>query len=160
MDALYEAGCDDATFGVSDGVTHAAFDREAPSLDAAVLSAISDVERAGGRVIRIDIDDLVSIADVAERYGRTAESVRLLIAGDRGPGGFPPSATHPRSRTRLWHWPDVRPRFATELGEKIDGLSTLDEAGAGDTLAAVNGALAWRAHRAAWTSQHAATSNG
>ena len=40
LDALFEAGCDDATFSTGGGVTFAAFDREAPSLLDAVLSAI------------------------------------------------------------------------------------------------------------------------
>lgn len=50
LDALYEAGCDDASFGAVDGVWHADFDREAPTLEAAIESAVSDVRRAGVEV--------------------------------------------------------------------------------------------------------------
>jgi len=46
QEALFEAGCADATFGVSAGVHYAAFDREAPSFSEALRSAISAVETA------------------------------------------------------------------------------------------------------------------
>jgi hypothetical protein len=45
-DALYEAGCDDATFGVSDGVQTGEFDREAVDFAEAVASAIKAIEAA------------------------------------------------------------------------------------------------------------------
>lgn len=44
LDALYEAGCDDATFGVSNGVQTGRFDREATEFADAVASAIRAVE--------------------------------------------------------------------------------------------------------------------
>jgi hypothetical protein len=58
LDALYEAGCGDATFGVSNGVQTADFDREASDFADAVWSAIKAVERAvpGARVIDIHRD--------------------------------------------------------------------------------------------------------
>ena len=46
-DALCEAGCDNATLVVRNGVNFLGFDREADSLDEAIRSAIADVERAG-----------------------------------------------------------------------------------------------------------------
>ena len=55
-DRLYEAGCDDATFGTSNGVHFGRFSREAGSLGDAVGSAIRDVERAGLAVARVDVD--------------------------------------------------------------------------------------------------------
>ena len=109
VNAVYEAGCDDATVGVSVGVPCADFAREAPSLEEAALSAIADIESVDGiEVIRIADAGLVSIADIAERTGRTRESVRLLVEGKRGPGGFPAPVTDPRRRRhRLWYWPEV-----------------------------------------------------
>jgi hypothetical protein len=53
-DALYEAGCDDGSPGVSCGVVSVSFDREAETLRDAVESAIADVERAGYRVARVE----------------------------------------------------------------------------------------------------------
>ena len=55
FDALHEAGCDDALFGVRDGAQYAAFDREAISFSEALASAIHDVTSAvpGLQVVRI-----------------------------------------------------------------------------------------------------------
>lgn len=140
-DALYESGCDDALIGRSHGVQHLDFDREAPSLDAAVLSAVADIERLDGlEVVRIAGAGLVSMADIAVHIGRTRESVRLLIEGARGPGGFPPPATDPRSRYRLWRWPEVSRWLETHLG------STLDEPNEG-VFIAINAGLELRRHR-------------
>ena len=108
IDSLFECGCDDGTVGRSDGIQFVVFDREANSLDEAVLSAVNDIERIPGlEVVRIADAGLVSMADIAARTGRTRESVRLLISGARGPGDFPAPVTDPRSRYRLWRWLEV-----------------------------------------------------
>lgn len=44
VDALFDAGCDDAMVGSSEGAQFLDFDREAGSLGEAVLSAVADVE--------------------------------------------------------------------------------------------------------------------
>lgn len=49
-DGLFEAGCDDALIAFRNGVGYLEFDRRAPSLDAAIRSAVRDVERADGRL--------------------------------------------------------------------------------------------------------------
>ena len=51
IDALFEAGCDDATVGRVDGVQYVDFDREAESLAEAVLSAVRDVEKVDGAAV-------------------------------------------------------------------------------------------------------------
>lgn len=108
IDKLFEAGCDDATFGSVNGAHYADFDREAPTLAKAIYSAITDVESVPGlRVRRVEPDDLVTASEIAERLERSREGVRLLIAGERGPGNFPAPASHLRSRNRLWRWSDV-----------------------------------------------------
>jgi hypothetical protein len=53
---LYEAGCDDGSISTSSGVTRIDFHREAESLEAAIRSAVGDVNRAGFQVARIQID--------------------------------------------------------------------------------------------------------
>ncbi|MFN2488182.1 MAG: hypothetical protein ABR529_00255 [Actinomycetota bacterium] len=55
QEALYEAGCDDATLGVSEGVQTAEFDRQAGDFSEAVASAIKQVERAvpGAKVVDV-----------------------------------------------------------------------------------------------------------
>ncbi len=55
QDALFEAGCDDATFGTSDGVQTGEFDREAADFAEAVASAIKAVEAAVPGVRVVDI---------------------------------------------------------------------------------------------------------
>lgn len=100
--ALFEAGCDDATFGVIDGVGYGAFMREAPSFADAVLSAARQVESVRSlRVRRVEPDDIVTMAEIADRLDRTRESVRLLITGKRGRGEFPAPISHTRDRGRL-----------------------------------------------------------
>ncbi len=53
-DALYEAGCNDATIVVRDGVMRLDFDREASSFAEAAGSAMHDVEKAGAGVLRVE----------------------------------------------------------------------------------------------------------
>jgi hypothetical protein len=55
-DALGEAGCGDASIrGHTEGM-ELLFARKAPSLQAAISSAISDVESAGFRVVRVEME--------------------------------------------------------------------------------------------------------
>jgi len=55
INALYEAGCDDATFGVSGGVQTGEFDREATDFAEAVASAIKAVEAAVPGALVVDV---------------------------------------------------------------------------------------------------------
>lgn len=54
-DALY-GRCKDATLITEEGVTFLDFDRRADSLEQAVRSAIADVNAAGFRVLRVEIE--------------------------------------------------------------------------------------------------------
>ena len=139
IDALYESGCDDALVGRSHGVQYLDFDRDAPSLDDAVLSAISNVESIDGvEVVRIAGAGLVSMADIAASTGRTRESVRLLVEGERGAGSFPAPVNDPRSRYRLWRSSEVRRWFDLQYGSSPD----LDS----ETFVAINAGLDLRRH--------------
>lgn len=64
QEALFDAGCDDATFGVSNGVQTAEFDREAHDFAEAVSSAITAIESAvpGARVINVHREQDVAAA--------------------------------------------------------------------------------------------------
>ena len=140
LDDLYDAGLDDALIGEIDGVPYAEFDREAENLRVAIGSAMHDVATVDGiEVERVEPDDLVTAAEIAQRLGRTRESVRLLIAGKRGPGDFPAPATHLRDRNRLWRWTDVA-RWA--------GVLTPEDMAGAVFVAALNALLAWRRTRA------------
>lgn len=58
QEALFDAGCGDATFGVSNGMQTAEFDRDAADFAEAVASAIKGVEHAlpGARVMQVRRD--------------------------------------------------------------------------------------------------------
>ncbi|MEX0650916.1 MAG: hypothetical protein WD186_02690 [Actinomycetota bacterium] len=108
LNALFEAGCDDATFGSIDGVGLADFNRGARTFLEAVRSAVRAVESVPSlRVVRVEPEDLVTMAEMARRLDRSREGVRLLIAGERGPGAFPAPVSRVRSRSPLWRWADV-----------------------------------------------------
>jgi len=142
---LYEAGCDDATFGLVDGVQYAEFDRDAGSYGMALTSAVADVKRAipNARVVHVEPDELVTMSEIADRLGRSRESIRLLISGGRGPGDFPPAVSHVRSRPRLWRWPEVLGWFATRYEDERGQV--LVRTGVDPRITAmVNGYLAYR----------------
>ena len=136
INALFERGCGDATFGTIDGVGYAEFHREAGTHGDAVFSAIKAVESVPGlTVLRVEPDDLVTLSEIAQRLGRTRESVRLLAAGERGGGEFPAPVSHLRTRSRLWRWSDV------VAWAGVRGAQKLEEA---QLLAAMNAALELR----------------
>jgi predicted DNA-binding transcriptional regulator AlpA len=78
LDALYEAGCDDATVGVGRlGQIALVFAREAATARKAVSSAIADVERAIPKGAFIAADpDLVGLADIATLVGMTRQNLQ------------------------------------------------------------------------------------
>ena len=55
-DALFEAGCDDATPVSRDGHAFLHFAREAESLEHAIRSAIADVARSGLHAARVEME--------------------------------------------------------------------------------------------------------
>lgn len=112
------------------------FDRDAPSFVDAAVGAIDVLLTLGLEPIAVE-DELVSMADIAERVGRSRQSVSLLGSGQRGPGGFPPPAAG-NVRSPLWHWDDVAAWFQTTTPE---GVIDEDRSAA---IAAINGALANR----------------
>lgn len=140
LDAFFEAGCDDATFQIRDGLLIAEFDRDAGNLSDAVVTAIKDVESAtpAYHVVRVEPDDLVSITDIAKRTDRSRESVRLLAAGKRREHrSFPPPQGQ-IGRQKLWAWGAVAEWFAHEVGQHAR------LGGAPQFIAALNGVLATR----------------
>jgi hypothetical protein len=123
---LYERLEDASLMGPdSDGTFLLEFDRRAPSLPDALTVALEELGEAlpDAQVLRVEEDDLATMADVAKRAGRTPESVRLLVNGKRGPGGFPPAAGRLDARTKVWRWSDVAEWFADTLGEPLPDTS-------------------------------------
>ncbi len=107
IESLYEAGCDDATIRTSGALIFADFDREAPTMLEALTSAIRQVSSIGLDVRSVEPSDFVTLSEIAERLGRTRESVRLLAEGQRGGGDFPPAAVRVEDRSRLYRWSQI-----------------------------------------------------
>lgn len=134
FDALIDAGCDDATLSGKGDLAFADFTREAPTMLDAIISAIAAIETVEGlEVLRVDPDELVWASEIAQRTGRTRQSVELLIKGRRGPGGFPSPATH-ATRNPLWRWSEVEVWFANYQGRQADTERSA-------VIGAINGAL-------------------
>jgi len=55
-EALFAAGCDDGSPGSCEGVVTIDFHREAETLEAAIRSAITDVQKAGCTVAKAEIE--------------------------------------------------------------------------------------------------------
>lgn len=109
VDALFEAGCDDATMCRRFGRVFLTFSRTTATLKDAIVSAIRDVRKAniGARVLRVDECSLLAQADIARKVGRPRQVIHQYISGQRGPGGFPPPVCHIRDGAPLWHWCEV-----------------------------------------------------
>lgn len=108
-DALFEAGCDDATPSLRLGTVYLTFTRTAPSLREAILSAIRDVRRAkiGADVLRVDDCNLVTQAEIGRRSGRSRQVINQYISGKRGPGRFPSPVCQIIEGVPLWMWCEV-----------------------------------------------------
>lgn len=108
IDALYEAGWDDATVSLDPdcgGPGVAAFDREAGSAVEAVASALRQARAVGVDPTSVS-EDLVTLGDIAERTGRTLATADHWATGRRGPGHFPEPKVR-RPRASLYSWAQV-----------------------------------------------------
>jgi hypothetical protein len=141
MDRLFEAGCDDATFGTRCGVHFARFHRAAASAIEAIISAIQGIEGAGVglRAVRVEPDELVTTGEIAGRAGLSREAIRLYAQGKRGPGGFPPPVAGLHQKSPLYRWSDV----AAWLDRARRGSRWPDRTEA-DSIAFVNAVLELR----------------
>jgi hypothetical protein len=141
--ALFEAGCDDGTLAFRNEVGYIEFDRQAPSLDAAILSAIRDVERADSRptVVAVEPGDAVNASEIGRRAEVTREYIRLLVQGKRGEGNFPVPQSGIAGKTLVWSWAEVvRWMLEHNLLEDRSVLATAE------TIRDINDALKMRQH--------------
>jgi hypothetical protein len=113
------------------------FDRDAPTLIDAILSAVRDLDAIGLPAARVcDDDDLVTLAVVAERVGRSREAVRLWSVGRTGPGGFP-APIDGGLKVAYYRWSQIAPWLRDRMGMPVPDPEPV--------LAAVNLALQLRA---------------
>lgn len=101
MDALAEAGCDDALVGIGQQCRIALdFTREARTAFDAIASAVRDVKQAipGAELIEAS-PDFVGLTDVAEIAGFTRQNMRKLMVSNLATF---PVAVH-EGTPSLWH---------------------------------------------------------
>ncbi len=106
VDALFEAGCDDALIVERAGAFVLEFDREAPTFARALFSALQAVCAVQLNPIRVEPDPLVSAADIASRSGLTRQAVSNYVKGLRGER-FPVPVVRIDTTSPLWLWSDV-----------------------------------------------------
>ena len=109
IDALFGAGCDDATVGAGrPGMIGLDFSREAATAKKAIATAIHDVQKAipGADLIEAG-PDLVNLTDMASHFDTTKQNIRKYAAGEiRTVTGAFPSPVHSGS-PNLWHLYDA-----------------------------------------------------
>lgn len=107
-DSLYEAGCDDALINFRNGAVYLEFDREASSLEEAVISAIKDVRSSSidAEVASVAPENLVSEAEIAKRLKMKRQTISLWIKGARRKG-FPYPIMRLSEKSPLWNWYEV-----------------------------------------------------
>lgn len=121
LDALFEAGCDDALFGGANGVQCADFHRDAEQIEDAVFSAIAAIESVAGlRVAALVEQGLVSAEEIAVRSGRAPGEVQAELEAPNGThtrvaAPVPITPQHdPRRPWPVWRWSDVARRFGLD----------------------------------------------
>lgn len=109
-DSLYEAGCDDALINFRNGTVYLDFDRQAASLEEAVLSAIKNVESSsvGAVVASVAPEDFVTESDIAKRLEIGRQAVSLWIKGERRKiMPFPKPVMKLSEKSPFWKWREV-----------------------------------------------------
>lgn len=121
LDDIYQATDGAANVEIGDrwGST-VGFDIEADTFADAVLRAIDEIEEVPGlTVVRVEPDQLVWASEIAERVGRTRQSIDQLVKAQRGPGGFPTPISG-NVRNPLWRWAEVEAWFAAYEHREVD----------------------------------------
>ncbi len=120
------------------------------TLAASIMEVVEHVEESapGLHVLQVEADPLLTIRDIAERVGRSLDSVRHAITGARGATGFPPSEMSTAGH-RLWRWSKVAAWYGLDAPQlaKVAAWYGLDDPQlfeAKPTVQAINGWLALR----------------
>ena len=108
LDALYEAGCDDAVVGVGQyGMIGLDFTRAAADAEDAIRSAIDNVRAAipGATLVQAG-PDLVGLTEMATIFGFSRQNMRKYATGQSGgPEAFPPPVV--LGEPSLWHLAEI-----------------------------------------------------
>lgn len=142
-DALFNAGCDDATLSIQYGLLYMQFSRRSKSIQQAIFSAIHDIRRAniGAEVLRVDECNLVTASEIARRIQRSRQLIYQYIKGERGPGAFPAPEFYLAEGAPLWAWCEVSYWFAQ------NDILRPEEGWNAEVVAAINNWLEAEQHR-------------
>lgn len=127
VNALHEAGCDDAVIGIGQhGRISLDFTREAATAYEAVASAITDVKKAIPEARLVEATpDLVGLTDIAEILGCSRQNIRKLVIGNKS---VFPSPIH-EGNSALWHLAKVLQWLKAKGNYKIeDNLIEISDA--------------------------------
>jgi hypothetical protein len=111
-----------------------------------VLDAVEFYEAAGQAPVRLDAGDWVTMSGIADRVGRSRETVRLWTVDRLGPGRFP-APLNPGGDIRFFSWAEVLAWLHTHQlypVEHSDPGGLGDEIGGEPVLAALNLAMQLR----------------
>ncbi|WP_146906973.1 DNA-binding protein [Arenimonas daejeonensis] len=120
LEALAEAGCEDALVGIGQrGRIALDFTRRAASAYDAIASAVKDVKRAipGAELVEAS-PDFVGLTDIADLIGFTRQNMRKLMLGHAAT--FPP-AVH-EGNPSLWHLASVLDWLGEAQSRPVDGI--------------------------------------
>lgn len=118
LDALADAGCDDATVGIGQpGRIALEFERESRTAFAAIASAVRDVKRAipGAELVEAS-PDFVGLSDVAEIAGFSRQNMRKLMVTNSATF---PAAVH-EGTPSLWHLATVLSWLCEDQKRQVD----------------------------------------
>ncbi|MCW8825051.1 MAG: DNA-binding protein [Gammaproteobacteria bacterium] len=103
LDALFEAGCDDALIGIGErGTIGLDFTREAESANEAIQSAVANVQEAIPDAVLLEASpDIVGVSDIAELVHCRRQNIQKYIAS----GAFP--KPYHLGRSPMWHFLEV-----------------------------------------------------
>lgn len=119
LDHIFEA-LPDAVPANAGGILTLTAPVQAANAETAAFHLVEVVAAVLPDAIAIRLDqDLVAIPDIAERTGRSRESIRLLVEGKRGPGRFPSPVGTVGGGIRVWPWASVLDWFLNKLGEDL-----------------------------------------
>jgi hypothetical protein len=117
LDALYEAGCGDASVGIGQyGMIGLDFTRDAPSAEQALESAIANVQAAipGANLVQVG-PDLVGLTESAEIFGFSRQNMRKYATGQSGlREAFPVPAFI--GEPSLWHLAEIASWLKSNTG--------------------------------------------
>lgn len=128
-DHLFQAGCDDALINFRNGAVYLDFDREASSIEEAIISAVKNIESSslGIKVIGIGPDNYVNESEMAKRLQVKRQLISLWVKGERRVKmPFPKPVMKLSERSPLWRWHEVLKWLYQQ--NQIDDLQMIETA--------------------------------